>query len=109
MITRRRALTAAAALPLASIASPIGGQAVSPGSFTERMVTLIESTTHDQAAAAFYLLMDIWVLRTEERVPRDMTTKEAIASGLLRTDLLRDFAAETIEHDLVEALLRSAA
>lgn len=108
MITRRRAMTAVATLPLVTLLPPVEAEAVSPASFAERVVALVAPATQEELMAALYLLTDLAFMRGDLGIPRSWTTQEALASGQLDTESLRLLATDREEHELMEALIAAA-
>lgn len=74
----------------------------------ERGTALIHLLSHAELFALAYLVTDLLWVRNELGIPREVTTGEAIRSGLLDKDLLRRLATNSAEQELVEVLIAAA-
>lgn len=107
MITRRNAVKAALVLPLVTL-SPCEAHADEAVPSPEHVTELMASLSHPELFALAYLVTDLLFVRGELGVPREMTTGEAIRSGLLDKDLLRSLTTKPAERELMEVLIAAA-
>jgi hypothetical protein len=85
------------------------GHADDVPSCTEHVTELIASLTHQELFRVLYVVTDVLSARGSAGVPRAMTTRVALHSGLLDPDILRSMTITPDEQDLMEVLLRAVA
>lgn len=104
MFSRRSGIKAAIALPFANLLPHADAQAVEAMSFEERASTLFEGTTYYELMSIAYLGIDIMAVRIKMDVPKEWTTRQALASGCVDVNELETWASHVIHRDIVAAL-----